>query len=102
MAAQKAPLRAVEAGEVPATPPRLLSLVDAVEGGDYLQILLAQRREIARSIPEEKGPAKAALHRQLSIIAKDIAAIEAREQEEGAGAVQSEDEDWDGATEDVS
>lgn len=52
------------------------TLAEAVEGGNYLEILLAQRREIVSSLPEEKGPAKAALHRQLAVISKEIETIE--------------------------
>ena len=70
-------LRAVSAGEKPPIKQVPLTLEQAVETGDYLKILVAQRHEIAQAIPEEKGPAKAALHRQLSIIAKEIEAIEA-------------------------
>ena len=79
----KSPLRAVKPGDLPA-PKKVKTLAEAVEGGVYLEILLAQRREIAESIPDEKGPAKAALHRQLSIVAKEIEILEAREKQEGS------------------
>lgn len=94
MTAKVPKLRAVRPDEkvLPAKPK---SLIDAVAGGDYLEILLAQRREIAESIPDEKGPAKAALHRQLSIIAKEIEALEARSQEEAEDVEDGGDEDWD-------
>ena len=59
-----------------------MSLVEAVESGVYLEILRAQRREIAESLPNERGPAKAALHRQLSVIAKEIELIESRPDDE--------------------
>ncbi len=36
-----------------------------------------QRREISNSLPDEKGPAKAALHRQLSLMSKEIEGLEA-------------------------
>jgi hypothetical protein len=75
--ATKPNLRAVSPGETAPKPVVLMSLVEAVELGDYLEILRAQRRDIATSLPDEKGPAKAALHRQLSIIAKEIEFIEA-------------------------
>ena len=74
MAATKRALRAVSAEEPPPAPAPVLTLAQAVETGDYLTILVAQRREIAESLPDERGPAKAALHRQLSIIAKEIEA----------------------------
>lgn len=88
-------LRAVKATDKPPTP-KPLTLEQAVETGDYLKILVAQRREIAQAIPEEKGPAKAALHRQLSIIAKEIEAMEDKAKQE---AIENgdpvEDEAWD-------
>lgn len=90
----KAPLRVVKPDETPA-PPKVLSLAEAVEAGDYLEILRAQRREIAASIPEEKGPAKAALHRQLTLIAKEIESLEARAEEEADDAEFDGDETWD-------
>jgi len=75
--AVKRGLRAVSADEKPPAKVVPLTLAQAVETGDYLKILIAQRHEIAEAIPVEKGPAKAALHRQLSIVAKEIEAIEA-------------------------
>jgi len=91
----KPSLRAVRPGEKAPEPPKLLTLAEAVESGDYYEILIAQRREIAQSIPDEKGPAKAALHRQLSVIAKEIEGIEARKQEEADDAGRVADEEWD-------
>ena len=79
-------------------PTEPISLSEAVEIGDYLGILRAQRRDIVSSLPEEKGPAKAALHRQLALISKEIQAIEAKaaqEAEEGAGSGVINDETWD-------
>lgn len=78
MAAKRA-LRAVADDEVPQPSPVPLTLEQAVATGDYLKILIAQRHEIAQSIPDITGPAKAALHRQLSIVSKEIGAIEAVE-----------------------
>ena len=69
-------LRAVEPGE--SAPAPILTLSEAVESGDYLAILRAQRRDIVTSLPDEKGPAKAALHRQLSMISKEIETLTAR------------------------
>ena len=76
-------LRAVSPDEKPeSAEPK--SLAEAVEGGNYMEILVAQRREIAHAIPDEKGPAKAALHRQLSLVAKEIRALESKAREESA------------------
>ena len=88
-------LRAVEPGETPALPPKPLTLAEAIEGGDYLEILLAQRRDIVTSLPEEKGPAKAAMHRQLSMLSKEIEGLQAQRQEEADDVEASGDEEWD-------
>lgn len=72
-----------------------MTLAEAVESGDYLEILRAQRREIASSIPDEKGPAKAALHRQLSLVSKEIESLEAQAEEEAEDAEFDVEEDWD-------
>ena len=94
MAERCKPLRVVQENEVK---PRPKSLTEAVESGTYREILVAQRAEIARSIPDEKGPAKAALHRQLFLIAKEIKELDARVAEEGAiDGDLPEDEAWDG------
>lgn len=99
-APRKKPLRAVAPNEkAPRTrkvkPP---TLNEAIESGDYLEILRAQRRDIVDALPDEKGPAKAALHRQLAMISKDIQALEAKqaqaEKEDAEGAV-VDDEAWD-------
>lgn len=76
--------------------PVVLSLIEAIELGDHLQILLAQRREIAQSLPEEKGPAKAALHRQLSIISKEIAGLQLTADDDYSVVAETSDETWDG------
>ena len=91
----RAPLRAVRpTDKPPETKP--LTLEQAVETGDYLKILIAQRREIALAIPDEKGPAKAALHRQLSIIAKEIEAMTDKAKQEAIeNGDPAADEAWD-------
>ena len=89
-------LRAVDPDEVPEKP-KIMSLAEAIESGDYLQILLAQRREIANSLPDEKGPAKAALHRQLSIISKEIEGLQRGEEEDAEGGANVDDGEFDAA-----
>lgn len=91
MAAKRAHVRVVAADEKPAQRSKPKTLAEAVETGDYREILLAQRREIVASLPCEKGPAKAALHRQLSLISKEI---------EGLDASAAEDEDQSGDVKD--
>ena len=91
------PMRVVSDDEVAPPPAKAKTLAEAIESGDYLEILLAQRREIASSLPEEKGPAKAALHRQLSLISKEIEALEAASTDsDGSVVVSTDDEAWDG------
>lgn len=90
-------LRAVGPDEKPAKK-SIPSLMDAITTGDPLTIALAQRRDIAVALPNEKGPAKAALHRQLQLISKEIELLKlaARQaaDEDGADAP-SQDEAWD-------
>lgn len=94
------PLRAVADDEKAPPKPRRkkpMTLNQAIESGDYLEILQAQRRDIVTSLPEEKGPAKAALHRQLALISKEIQALEAKKAQadkEDAEGVAIEDEAW--------
>ena len=94
--AARSHIRVASEGEKPPTPALPLTLVQAIEGGDYLEILLAQRREIAASLPDEKGPAKAALHRQLSIISKEITAMQLEADDEYSVVAATVDEVWDG------
>ena len=87
-------LRAVKPGEKRARPK---SLAQAIESGDYREILEAQRREIAKSLPEERGPAKAALHRQLSLISKELQTIAAADlRGEKSVVADTDDAEFDG------
>ena len=74
MAAVKRHVRAVSPDE--RKPLKVLTLMEAVESGDYLQILLAQRRDIVAALPDERSQARAALHRQLREISKEIESLE--------------------------
>ena len=56
-----------------------MTLVEAVESGDYREILKAQQREIAKALVDETGPAKAALMRQLMTISKELKSLGAAE-----------------------
>ena len=67
----------------------------AIRGGDYHQILLAQRREIVAVLPNEHGPAKAALHRLLTQISREVAALEAAEDSVTAVVARTADAPWD-------
>lgn len=85
-------LRAVSPDE--AQIEKSLTLAEAVETGDYRKILAAQRLDIVRSLPDERGPAKAALHRQLSLISKELEALELRAKQEANEDGVSADEAW--------
>ncbi|OBB15059.1 hypothetical protein A5761_15060 [Mycolicibacterium setense] len=98
MTTKRTHIRAVTPGEQvePPEPPKVLSLDEAIQSGDYLEILRAQRRDIVTSLPDERGPAKAALHRQLALISKEIQALEAKAKQEAAeGGDAGADETWD-------
>lgn len=96
MAAKRGHVRAVKAGEKP-KPTKPKSLKEAAEGDDYLEILVAQRREMIRDVAEVAGPAKAALHRQIAMASKEIAML----QEAAKAAAEEEAADGDeGASED--
>lgn len=95
MAARKTNLSVVKPGDAAPEPDKVLTLAEAVETGDLRKILVAQRREIAQSIPDEKGPAKAALHRQLLLIAKELEAMDRRAKEEADEDGVTADEEWD-------
>jgi hypothetical protein len=70
------------------------TLADAVRSGDYLNILLAQRREIVETLPDQRGPAKAALHRQLTLISKEIEAIRVAQADAESVVARTADEPW--------
>ena len=90
MAAPKR-LRAVTPDEA-ATPKKPKTLTEAIDGGTYLEILVAQRREMVRDVKDERGPAKAAMHRQIALLSKEIEALEAAAQEEATESAVSPDE----------
>jgi hypothetical protein len=78
----------------PSSKPKTLN--EAVADGDYLEILRAQRREIVTSLPDERGPAKAALHRQLALISKEIQTMEFSALDNKDSVVAKTDDDtWD-------
>ena len=93
MADRKSVLRAVMPDEAPA--PKILTLSEAVALGDYLEILRAQRREMVDALPETKGPALAAMHRQLALISKEIASMESKDADEAEGGANVDDEEFD-------
>ena len=100
MPAARKPLRAVTPDEK-ADPPKKLTLAEAIEAGVYLEILKAQRREMVRDVRDEKGPAKAAMHRQIALLSKEIAALDAEAaavaEEKAGDDASSDDEAFDAA-----
>lgn len=83
------------ATERDAPPPRPKTLAQAVEGTDYLEILVAQRREMIRDVSDVSGPAKAALHRQIALHSKEIASLQAAAAQEAAEDGDVADEAFD-------
>lgn len=98
MSVRKSVLRVVEPGETPArVMPEVLSLSDALERGTYVQILIAQRKQMVDDLAETKGPALAALHRQISLTSKEIEALLSRDSDEAEGGANVEDGKFDAA-----
>lgn len=82
MAARK-PLRAVAPDEKPA--PRKLNVSQAAESGDHRALLVSMRDRIAQTVANPDCPPRdlAALTRRLQDIAREIATLDARAQDEG-------------------
>jgi predicted phage-related endonuclease len=89
-------LRAVGKDEV-AEPRVLKSVTQAAAGGSQLELLVAMRARVADAVEQPNTPARdlAALTRRLHELAKDIAALQAKELEEADGASSAGDEVWD-------
>ena len=86
-------LRAVKPDEKAPEKPK--TLAQAAEGTDYLEILVAQRREMIRDVSDVSGPAKAALHRQIAMASKEIAALQAAAAQEASEDAEADDEAFD-------
>lgn len=95
MAAKPRALRPVGPDERRAEP---LTVVQAVETGDVLEILLAQRRLIAESLEKAAENTRPQFNNELNKLHALIAAEQARqaEQEGAADGDLPEDEVWDG------
>lgn len=63
-------------------PPKAKTLIEAVESGTYLEVLVAQRRQMVSDVANATGPALAALHRQIALHSKEIAALQASAKQE--------------------
>lgn len=89
-------LRVAKSDEKPPTPEKPKTLSEAVESGTYLEILMAQRRQMVLDVKDERGPARAALHRQIALHSKEIASLQAEaEQEAVENGHRTEDEKFD-------
>jgi hypothetical protein len=95
MAARKAPLRAVTAGEK-RQPPK--TILEAAEAGSRIEELRAMRRRIAKALDDPNTAARdlAALSRRQIEIGRDIEAIVISEDEDHSVVVSTDDEAWDG------
>lgn len=73
-----------------------ISVADAVGAGER-ELLVAMLTRCARAIDDPKTPAAAlaALMRRAQEIRKEILALDAAEAEDGDGAVDTPDEEWD-------
>ena len=77
--AKRGALAAVPDDAPPPEKPKPLTLEQAIESGSYLEILLAQRRQMVKDLKSvgTGGPAAAALHRQFGLVSQQIAMLEA-------------------------
>lgn len=98
MAARKSPLRAVEKDETAPERKAPMSITDAAESGEQLELLVALRRRVAITVEDPNCPPRdlAALSRRLQELGKEIEAIKAkmRQEAEEDGGV-TPDEEWD-------
>jgi hypothetical protein len=96
MAARKAPLRTVKAGETAKRTPK--SVIEAAEGGNHRELLVAMRERIATAVSDPNCPPRdlAALTRRLQDIAKEIEVIDLRTKEEADEDGAAPDEAWSG------
>ena len=96
MAARKPPLRAVKADDKPAEKHKA-TVIEAAEGGDHRELLVAMRERIARTVSDPSCPPRdlAALTRRLQDIAKEIDVLDLRAKQEAKEDGVSDDEAWD-------
>lgn len=92
----KVSLRAVGPDEKPLKPAKPLSVTDAASVGSRRDLLVAMRARVATAVQDPNTPARdlAALTRRLMEIAKDIEALDAKEQEADSGAATADGE-WE-------
>ena len=87
MAGRQTPLRAVAPGEkAHARKPK--TVTEAAEKGSTRELLVAMRARIAKAVEDPNTPARdlAALTKRLMEVARDIEAIDARDDQDAAEA----------------
>lgn len=90
--AAKRSLRVATDADAPAKPK---TLAEAVESGTYLEVLVAQRRQMVTDVANATGPALAALHRQIALHSKEIAGLQAAAKEEADESAEVPDAPFD-------
>lgn len=92
-------LRAVGEDEVAPEPPKVLTLLEAVESGDVLDMLLAQRRLIADALVSATEGTRPQLNNELNKLHALIAAEQSRRtaqaEQEAAESGDVDDEAFD-------
>ncbi|WIE65944.1 hypothetical protein DEI99_005240 [Curtobacterium sp. MCLR17_036] len=93
----KGTLRAVGPDEVPPSPPKKLTILEAIDAGDRLAELEATHRRIGRAVQDEETPARdlASLTRRQMEISKEIEALRRQVKEERDDAAKLDDEAFD-------
>jgi ribosome-binding protein aMBF1 (putative translation factor) len=90
-------LRAVADGEKAPPPARPKTITEAADQGTTRELLVAMRARIAKAVEDPNTPARdlAALTKRLVEVVRDIEAIDAREEQDGAAGVEAEDGTFD-------
>lgn len=94
MAAAHKNLRAVRPDDKPT---KKLDVAEAAESGSHRALLVAMRDRIAKTVRDPECPPRdlAALTRRLQEIAKEIAALDLRDEEDARNEVASVDNTFD-------
>lgn len=95
---RKPSFRVVSSDEKPPAPPKPPTLLEAVESGDVLEIMLAQRRIIAESMMSAADNTRPQYSNELNKLNALIAAEQARRTiaaEDDGVIAHTDDEDWD-------
>lgn len=99
MASRKNPLRAVTEADSPPKRVDPMTITEAAEVDDPIELLLAMRRRVAETVEDPNCPPRdlAALTRRLQEIGKEIQAMKAKAKQEADedGDSRTPDEEWD-------